>query len=198
MKKMIAVVAMSFFGFAVAKDCHTIADDSKRLACYDKMNPIKTAEKPKTETAKKIDLTHWKTSSETSKIDDTKTVIIYNDSTEYVQGRFETTRPTMVIRCKNNRTEMYFNWGQRLKTEPFKVRAKIRFGKGKPKNYRFSASADFDAAFISKPIGFIKKAFKHDTMVVQMATAYTDASSVTFNIQGLDEVIKPLRKSCNW
>lgn len=196
MKKVIALAGLFFFGAVAAKDCNTIADSDKRLACYDEKYPVKKTEKAKKTT--QIDLSHWTTKSETSKIDDTKTVMIYNESPDVINGRFEVTQPVMIVVCQNNRTKMYFNWRQSLKTDLYGVNAKVRFGKNKPRNYRFSASTDFDAAFVSKPIAFIKKAFKHETMVVQMSTAYAGAESATFNLRGFEEVIKPLRKSCNW
>lgn len=197
-KLLLATLVFSSIAYG-NEECSKIKKDTDRLACYDGIY-LKKNKKPKkaVESKPKIDLKHWRVSKRESKIDDSKTVVIMTDSPDRVEGRFETTTPTMIIRCSNNKTDMYFDWGQGLGVHVYGIKAKVRLGKSKARTYTFDVSTSFDSAFVRKPIGFLKKAFSHDTMIVHMETAYTAASSVSFNIKGLKEVIKPLRRSCNW
>ncbi|HHD81926.1 MAG TPA: hypothetical protein ENK94_01905, partial [Campylobacterales bacterium] len=63
---------------------------------------------------------------------------------------------------------------------------------------RWSISTDHEATFPPKSIGFTKDLIKHDKLLVQL-TPYGDSPVMTtFDIGGLEEAIKPLRKACNW
>lgn len=85
------------------KDCAGIADDAKRLNCYDLIFKIKQSNSVSSK---------WDVSEETSKIDDRKNVFVAVDSLERLSGRFGLKdRARLLFTCREGKTSSYITFG---------------------------------------------------------------------------------------
>ncbi len=138
----------------------------------------------------------WDTSIATSEIDDSQKVILTLAAENTIRSSYRTERPTLYLRCAENKTEAYINWGVFLGSDNTKVL--LRYDKEKAKTRRWGLSTDHKATFVRGNIPFIKKLLKHKKLLVQV-TPYSDSPvTTTFDLRGLKEAIKPLRKACHW
>lgn len=136
----------------------------------------------------------WMVSKNKSKIDDSTNVTLMLFSNEKVYGTFGSSRPTFVIRCKENKTEAYITTGRMLDSDI----ATIRLGGEKAYTLNMSKSTDGRALFFPSAISNIKKFWKYQEMVFRYTPYNSGDKTVTFNIAGLKREIAPLRKACHW
>ena len=168
--------------------------DASRLICYDDLAKSMGVDKPKISTTAKG---KWEVSESTSPIDDSVTVVVKlyaSDNILNAYGQF--TIPTLILRCSENKTNAYVNWDMFLGMDSIKVLSRI--DKQKAKTRSWYISTDNKAVFAPKNISFIKSLFGHDKLLQQL-TPYGESPKITsFEIGGLKEAIKPLRKACGW
>ena len=136
----------------------------------------------------------WMLSKDKSKIDDSTNVTLMLFSNEKVYGAFGASRPTFVIRCKENKTEAYISTGSLLDSEV----TTIRLGREKAHTLKMLKSTDGRALFFPSAISNIKKIWKYQKMVFRYTPYNSGDKTVTFNIGGLMSEIAPLRKACHW
>ncbi len=138
----------------------------------------------------------WDTSIATSEIDDSQKVILTLAAENTIRSSYRTERPTLYLRCAENKTEAFISWNIFLGSDSTKVL--LRYDKEKAKTRRWGLSTDHKATFVRGNIPFIKKILKHEKLLVQV-TPYSDSPvTTTFDLRGLKEAIKPLRKACHW
>ena len=184
--------------------CANEKDDAKRLNCFDKLTEQKNnntaiykGELEKKEAPAKItDKGKWYTSIDTSEIDDTKNVILTLSAENAIYSRYRTERPTLYLRCAENKTEAYINWNVFLGSDSIKVL--LRYDKEKAKTRRWDTSTDHKSLFVRGNIPFIKKLLKHKKLLVKVTPYSESPVTTTFDVRGLKEAIKPLREACHW
>lgn len=197
MKKLLFSVIFLSLSSAYASNCPSIENDIARLACYDK-----AVEKTKSEetdgSQQEIDelkekFSDWIVDISESPLDDSKEVSVMR-----VPNDYETRRGTtaLIIRCKRNTTDAYVTWGEYLGSDNMKV--SYRIDKENPKSVWWNAAVDGRASFIPKPISFIKSLEGKESIYIEAEKYRGDRVSATFDISGIEEVIKPLREACNW
>ena len=196
-----------FSSFLYAGDfsyCAKIGSDRERLSCFDNIVkklgiPIKK-ETEKIEEEKSNDLPKWVVSDSSSEMDDSKTVVMSLESENTVTGWLtKNYSPTLIIRCQENKTDMYMNTESQFHRSSLdSVKAKIRLDDEKSKTYRFSVSTDNMSIFFRKPIGHLKKMFSSQEMKIGWTPFNANPVIAKFDIRGLKDLIKPLRKTCNW
>ena len=186
--------------------CSKEKDDKKRLSCYDgldkqinKQQPTKIhkkEEKNKEAPVEPASKGKWDVSITTSEIDDSQKVILSLSSDNTIYSSYRTERPSLYLRCAENKTEAYIAWGVFLGSDNTKVL--LRYDKEKAKTRRWGLSTDHKATFVRGNIPFIKKLLKHKKLLLRV-TPYSDSPvTATFDLRGLNEAIKPLRKACHW
>ena len=74
----------------------------------------------------------------------------------------------------------------------------MRLDKGKAKSKSFLRATNGKAIFFKKPIGQIKQMLKAKEMKIKWTPFSANPVIATFNIKGLEDAIKPLRKTCGW
>ena len=104
--------------------------------------------------------------------------------------------PTLIIRCAENVTEMYLNAKTFLSTNALPMR--YRIGGRSPEFDMGNTSTDFRMAFFNSPIGKIKQMTKANSMALSIVPYGEVPMILTFDLTGLSESIKPLRKACHW
>jgi type VI secretion system protein VasI len=151
-------------------------------------------DKPKVTTKNKG---KWVVSESTSPIDDSVTVTMMLDASDTILNPYgQFTRPTLILRCSENKTNAFINWNMFLGTDT--IRVLNRIDKQKAKTRSWYISTDNKAIFAPKDIAFIKSLFGHEKLLQQLTPYSESPKTASFKIGGLQEAIKPLRKACRW
>ncbi|MDO6459635.1 type VI secretion system-associated protein TagO [Granulosicoccaceae sp. 1_MG-2023] len=166
-----------------------------RLECYDQLAKKHELNKPQPASGDDgSSIGAWETTHKVNPIDDTETVVLTQSSSS------ERTRygraPTLVIRCKSNKTEMYVNWADYLGS---KARVLERLDKETAQTSAWSLSTDHRATFYpGSPIRRLKQMADGSTYVLQVTPYNESPVTAIFDMNALSEALTPLRKACNW
>lgn len=193
------IVLASAAPAAASSTCIKIDNDLDRLACYDK-------EAGRTPTAETFSAPKgkWAIRKETSKLTDQPTVIMSVDSDEVINcGWNRGDRVSLVLRCMENKTVLYFNTGCHMASGSYTSYGDINYRIDSDKAQKVSGDASTDNRALGlwsggRSIPVIKQMFGKSTLVARMTPYSESPFTATFNIAGLDESIAPLREACNW
>jgi len=155
---------------------------------------IKTAEQELKQ--KSIGVGKWSVRTEVSPIDDSTNVYLSLEANEAVSSKLKTATPTLTLRCKEKKTEAFINWGVYLGIDETNVL--VRLDGGKASQSSWSISTDYEATFVPGGAGFIKRMMGHEKMLARVTPYSESSATVTFDIAGLSEAVKPLQKACKW
>lgn len=177
----------------VAK-CAAVSNDINRLECYDNLaKSNKLAPNSNIKSANKGD---WKVNIDVNPLDDSKTVILSIYSNENIRTGFRNQKIPLIIRCKSNTTDLYINWANYLGLDSTNVTTRI--DKDNAITEKWVLSTDNKATFARNAISLAKRMLQGSTLIAQ-TTPYSESPvMVTFNLDGLQEAIKPLRETCKW
>lgn len=103
----------------------------------------------------------------------------------------------LLVRCKNNKTEMLIDWNSYLGNS--EVPTTFRVDKEAAKTTRWSISTNNRAAFYpSSPVSLLKK-MADGTSFVASVTPYGESPvTAVFNISGAAAALADVRKGCGW
>jgi type VI secretion system protein VasI len=175
--------------------CSAIEGSGERLSCFDDLSKKLGLNKPKTKTT--VGKGKWRVTESVSKIDDSTTVYVTVDSNETVRGKFGSEHPSLWLRCAENKTEAFINVGLYLGLNETSVLT--RMDKDKAVTKTWSISTDTKAIFVrGSDIRFAKELMQHEKLLVQLTPYNDNPVTFEFDVGGLSEAIKPLRKACHW
>jgi hypothetical protein len=149
-------------------------------------------------------ISQWQVTRSTSPMDDSQTVTIATEAEETHKYRgFMEARPTLIIRCKENVTDIILNVGTMIDIQrdsnfnSYGV-MRLRYDDQQAVQSNFDISTYNEAFFFRKPIDAAKKMIVHKKLVAQYQP-YNEGNYVaTFNLSGLEDKIQPLRDACKW
>lgn len=134
---------------------------------------------------------------EKSDIDDSTNVYVKIEADNIVLSGYRKSHPYLMIRCAENTTHAFVNWGLYLGLD--ETHMLIRLDKERAITTTWDISTNREAVFVrGGDIRFIKNLMNHEKMLAQITPYGENAVKTTFNIKGLSEAIKPLRESCQW
>lgn len=137
----------------------------------------------------------WTVSEETNPLDDTKTVALMNEAQSGLTSLGN--RPTLILRCRSNETEVYINWDEYLGSDRPVVT--YRIGEASEQQRRWNPSTDDDATFYpGNHIALIKQLMKVDRFVARVQPYDESPVTAVFKMGNLQEQITPLREACHW
>ncbi len=196
---IVGVTLISSVAFAGTKEriakCAANDSDASRLICYDNLAKSLGVDKPKTKIT--VGKGKWRIREDKSPIDDSVNVYLSVSANETVTSGYKTVKPIIYVRCAENKTNIFLVWDLYLGID--ETRMLTRFDKEKPETRTWSISTDYKAVFVrSSDISFAKKMMKHDKLLAQITPYGESPVMATFDIRGLSEAIKPLRKACHW
>ncbi|MEG9026942.1 type VI secretion system-associated protein TagO, partial [Klebsiella pneumoniae] len=180
-------------------ECRSEINGTKRLACYDKLFPQDAAEEDEPAVAEATpNPGKWLTHITTSPVDDSKNVVLMLPSNDSIRTPFgETVTPTIFVACREKKTEVFINWDVYLGLEETSML--YRLDKQKAVERSWSISTDTKAVFYSgRDIDFVKALAKSEKMFARITPYNESPVSVTFELTGLNNALKPLQQACGW
>lgn len=175
--------------------CAANSADAVRLVCYDAIAKSLGVDKPASKT--EMGSGKWSVRSETSPIDDSVNVVLSVRSEESVRSEYDTVRPSLFIRCSENKTNVFLNWDLYLGLDS--TRMLVRFDSEEANTDTWTISTSNKAVFLrGSDINFAKKMMGHEKLLTQITPYGKSPVMATFPISGLSEAIKPLREACSW
>lgn len=179
--------------------CASITGPTERLACYDALatklgvsgGKAVSIPPPSKGTGK------WRSRVETSPIDDSKNVYLSLDSNDTISAMLGSARPTIIARCKENKTEVYVAWGVYLGLDETDVL--VRLDAEQARRSSWSISTDNKATFYGgSNIELLKQLAAHRKLLLQVTPYGESPAMVSFDLQGLGEALRPLQEACGW
>lgn len=211
-------MTIAFFGLLVGvatadssegvKRCTALKIDAIRLACLDyiakgNLDSAKESTADNGETASPLLAhSHWKVGFKTSKVDDTRTVVLSTQALDVSSGQYgNISRFTLLISCRENTTNFWIHFGGHFMSDYQHGRVTYRIDKNPAQNKRFQESNDHNYLGLGNgrtAIPFIKALFGAERLYIKATPLSESSVDAEFNISGLESVINPLRNSCHW
>jgi type VI secretion system protein VasI len=174
--------------------CATKADDSERLECYDGLAANSISDAPQASTPSLPETGKWQVSDAINPMDDSRvvTLVLTADSGQNRYGD----PVSLYLRCSNESTKLYINWGDFLAEEVYVL---TRLGGAKPVTRQWSLTTDSKASiYAGSPIPFIRSMFRANRLVAQVTTYSEGQATALFDIRGLKQAAAPLMDACRW
>lgn len=181
------------------KMCHSIAEDTGRLACYDRVTTFSEAVTVTAPAKPGPEGKQWNVQIEGSALDDRKDVYlrVMSDKPEGT-GYGNTSHAFFYVRCMKNSTNSFITFNS-YTTDDQSV--KYRVDDGPMQKVWMETMNGGDGIGIwsgTRAIPFIKGLLDKEKLVVAYES-YSNANlEFTFDISGLRNQIGPLAESCGW
>ena len=178
--------------------CARIEDDASRFECYDLVFRA-----DRIDSAVQGDTGKWDVTEDVSKFDDSRKVVLRLQSEDTSPGQFGGQRHSwLYAACRENETNLWMTFADNfMATSLGGGEVTYRFDKQPAAKQTFSESNDNEALGLwsnRTAIAFLKDMIGKETLIVR-ATPFNESSvTVTYDIRGLEEAIKPLQTACNW
>lgn len=137
----------------------------------------------------------WFVNERTDPLDDSPIVTLANTASE---GRSQVGRaPSLILRCSDNRTEVYIAWSDYLGSDAPTV--SYRIGDGTMQTSRWSMSTDNQATFYpGNDIALIRQLVTANRFVARVTPYNESPVTAVFELDGLPEHVGKLQEACNW
>lgn len=179
--------------------CSAEKNSLQRLACFDELS--KQLGSP-IDTKALGSVGEWKVSTDTSRFDDSKSITLVLSAREAITGWLNKTyRPSLILRCREKRTEAYINFGMSPNVElglHNQATLQFRIDKNSPFKVIASKSTDGEALFLPDAIGFSKRILGAKELLVRFVPFNASPQETSFPVEGLANAIEPLRETCKW
>lgn len=156
---------------------------------------------PKAEAAetKESSVKGWQYNEKMSEMDGKKTAVLYLMAENKIPGLISEARPSMFIRCQNEKPELYISTEVSVEYEGIyssgnKVR--VRFDNQGPVQQRWEASTDRQALFAPNASQLIKQLSSTDVFLFEFTPYNKGAQTVRFNVAGLSNQLTKIAQAC--
>lgn len=145
----------------------------------------------------------WRVQTDTSAIDDSKSVYLQVTSDNDIPGKYGGMGPaTLLIRCMENTTSVMLKFNDHFMADIQGYGdVTYRIDERKAAKRGFEESTDHEWLGLwngGAAIPFIKTMLGGEKMIVRATPFSESAIEATFRIGGLEEKIEPLRSACSW
>lgn len=162
----------------------------------------------------------WHVTESRSPMDDSRTVMLTLDSDDTIQGPVGSNRPTLIIRCKEGKTQVYVSTGMAASVEqdldggPVDYHTvRIRLDQANAFAEGWSESADNKALFASDIIfdqsgaiaayeggaaEFAKQLANASMFTFQFTPFDGNTQTARFNVRGLRDHLNNVAEACGW
>lgn len=143
----------------------------------------------------------WRVREDASAMDDSSTVTMSLDAAESIRAwPSEVHTPTLVIRCRENQTNVYIVNGTSPNVEYGRDGATVRLRlDSEPAFSRvWSKSTDGEALFSPNAIQFAKQLVNAKTLLYEFTPFNSSPQQTTFNLDGILEHLPKVATACGW
>lgn len=193
--------------------CLAIDEDTARLACYDEL--ARAAEGAALPALPDSGTGAWQIRQEISPIDDSRNVYLSLGAKNMVDvnGSGSLTRPTLGVRCMENKIEVFINYYSPLvPLAPPKdyIPVLTRFDQHPVQNNFWILSTNKESIFAPDIFGafhgrlssqgdyWVDELSGAQKLFVRLAPAGKNLLSATFHLTGSAEAMRPLLEACSW
>ncbi len=171
--------------------CQSIDEVSERLNCYDDLSPAPVIEVEEGFTG------NWRTELTESAMDDSRgATLLLQSSNTFADSIGRPISAHLVIRCSENTTNLYINFGRFLGSSSSQIR--FRIDDQPPRSETWSLSTNSEAMFANNDIGLIRQLMPAHSLVVQTTPYGSNPIQATFTLDGLLNAISPVQQACGW
>ncbi|QBR40981.1 DNA primase [Kerstersia gyiorum] len=175
-------------------ECVIIQNSVSRLACFDAL-AVKFDLAPAVKPDARQGMGDWIVSEKINPLDDTAVYFAVIDAQTGRSRRGD--KISMVVRCANNRTEMYINWHDYLGMDSTQVT--YRVGKNAAVRQAWSLSTDNQSTFFpGSPVSVLKQMVEETSFVASLVPYNENPVTVEFDITGIEPALQNIRKNCDW
>jgi type VI secretion system protein VasI len=148
-----------------------------------------------------VALQGWTRTEGKSQMDDSPTVTLRLLAQTEAQGFLKTTRPSLIIRCKERRTDLYVVTGLSANPEvglfeSHSIRYRIDQDPAVPQTW--DAATSDDALFAPVPIELARQISKGKTFLFEFTPFRSSPVIARFNVTGLERQLGRVAEACDW
>lgn len=137
----------------------------------------------------------WTISESTNPLDDSPTVVLRLEASTGSSRLGE--RPSLILRCMQNETDVYVNWNDYLGSDAISVTS--RLGRAESQTSRWGLSTDNTSTFYpGRTTAFIREIAAVDTLVLNTTPYNESPVTAVFDVRGLSAELAPLQRACGW
>ena len=143
----------------------------------------------------------WQVDVSRSEMDDSPIVTLGLMSNNSIKGWLRSFTPMLVVRCKENKTELFVMTGMPANLESDdleKHTVRIRLDGDSHLIQKWSSSTDKKALFAPDPILLAKKIAGSVMMLFEFIPYNSNPQIARFSVTGLDRYLGKISTACNW
>lgn len=172
--------------------CSKVEETEKRLECFNTIVQF-IEDRAKTDASEGYTRAgNWLVSRTSSPMDDSKKFAASLDVKEKVNGVI----PTLILRCSENKTDVFINWDKFIGGDSSSVQ--VRIDKEPAQKEYWGVSTSNKATFSQNPIALAKKLSKAKVLLVRVVPYNEAPIMAEFDLEGIGPIIDELKLTCNW
>jgi type VI secretion system protein VasI len=144
--------------------------------------------------------THWLQISKTDKLDDSQMIGIAASANELISNSIGMDKQVLLfIRCNKNETDFAIQTPRVIGGgygDGAQVKWKI--DQGKISTEQWAVASNATAVFARQPVPMLKSMIGKTQLIVSVPSYDKAPETVTFNLAGLEDALKPIREQCKW
>lgn len=157
----------------------------------------------------------WRMSESRSPMDDSLTVITSLDSEDNITGPVQSTRPTLIVRCKGKNTDVYLVTGVAASIERSMIgdlksyhTVRLRLDQADATVTAWDDSTDRRTLFLRSltldpmsyhdSIPFAKQLARANTLIIEFTPFDSPPATIRFDLRGGEQHIKRVAEACGW
>lgn len=144
----------------------------------------------------------WTVDSSSSAMDDSRTILLRLAADSAIQAwPSKSITPTLLIRCKERSTDVYFSNETRAATVPDDLESgeiRLRFDDGPARRELWGESTSGDALFAPNALRVARQIAKAKRLVYQFTPFNSSPATTTFTLIGADTLVPKVAALCGW
>jgi hypothetical protein len=142
----------------------------------------------------------WRLTEGVSEMDGIKTIELSRDAENETQGSIGTVHPSIHIRCRGKKTELYIDVGTQVESNfQYGTSAvRLKFDNGAAVQQWWSQSKDGSALFAPEPVKLAKRLSSAQALRFEFTPFQHGAQVATFELAGLQQHLSSAATGCGW
>jgi type VI secretion system protein VasI len=148
----------------------------------------------------------WTVKADRSPMDDSRTVALWLDSPDKLQGPVGAVTPTLIVRCKEKKSEVYVSTGvaASIETDEFDGgpadyhTARLRLDNGLSRTEHWGEATDHKALFAPDGIALAKDLANAQQLTFEFTPFDGNPTVLRFKVRGLDSHLNQVADACGW